>query len=113
MNIERDINKSREDLEMTKKKINERKPKEEKKSLKEFKKTTFLGKFEEDCICPITQQMMIDPVIAADGRSYEREAITEWLKNHNTSPCTNLVLVHKFLTPNLQLRSLIQTIKKI
>jgi hypothetical protein len=29
---------------------------------------------------------MIDPVIAADGYTYERESIDQWLKIHDTSP---------------------------
>jgi hypothetical protein len=33
--------------------------------------------------------MQTDPVICADGHSYERDAITRWLAAHNTSPKTN------------------------
>jgi len=33
-------------------------------------------------------QLMIDPVIAADGFTYEREAIELWLQGHDTSPRT-------------------------
>ena len=40
----------------------------------------------EQFICPITQELMVDPVIAEDERMYERSAITEWLMNHQTSP---------------------------
>lgn len=29
---------------------------------------------------------MRDPVIAADGHTYDREAIEMWLRNHDTSP---------------------------
>ncbi len=43
---------------------------------------------------------MINPVIAADGHTYEREAIEEWLKTHNTSPKTNLKLKHKKFIDN-------------
>ena len=31
------------------------------------------------CICPITHEVMEDPVVCADGHSYERAAITQWL----------------------------------
>jgi len=51
-------------------------------------------------ICPITQAIMCDPVVAADGHTYEREAITIWLENHNTSPKTNETLSSKQLLPN-------------
>lgn len=52
---------------------------------------------------------MKNPMVAADGFSYEEEAIEEWLRmGHDTSPMTNLRLNHKLLTPNQTLRSLIQ-----
>ena len=55
------------------------------------------------------QEVMENPHIAADGFSYEREAIEEWLKmGKDTSPMTNLKLNHKFLTRNHTLHSLIQ-----
>ena len=43
--------------------------------------------------CPITQEIMIDPVfLVGDGHTYEREAITTWLEQNNTSPLTNEIL---------------------
>ncbi|PIN19266.1 Non-specific serine/threonine protein kinase [Handroanthus impetiginosus] len=60
-------------------------------------------------LCPIYQDIMKNPHLAADGFSYEFEAIDEWLKSgHDTSPMTNLSLKHKLLTPNHALRFLIQ-----
>nr|DAD40932.1 TPA_asm: hypothetical protein HUJ06_015255 [Nelumbo nucifera] len=59
-------------------------------------------------LCPILQEVMKNPHVAADGFSYEWEAIEEWLRTgHETSPMTNLRLNHKLLTPNHTLRSLI------
>ncbi len=59
--------------------------------------------------CPITQDLMTDPVVAADGSTYERAAITKWIFEGNcTSPMTNDLLHDHQLTPNLNLRSLIQ-----
>ena len=52
---------------------------------------------------------MDNPHIAADGHSYELEAIEEWLRiGHDTSPVTNQKLKHKHLVPNNNLRFLIQ-----
>ncbi|PRQ48467.1 putative transferase, protein kinase RLK-Pelle-RLCK-IXb family [Rosa chinensis] len=60
-------------------------------------------------LCPISQEVMKNPHVAADGFSYELETIEEWLgMGHETSPMTNLRLKHTFLTPNHTLRSLIQ-----
>jgi hypothetical protein len=43
------------------------------------------------CFCKIIEELMRDPVCTADGQTYEREAIEEWFKGHDTSPATNLV----------------------
>ncbi|CAA0412230.1 unnamed protein product [Arabidopsis thaliana] len=60
-------------------------------------------------MCPILQEVMKNPHVAADGFSYELEAIQEWLSmGHDTSPMTNLRLDYQMLTPNHTLRSLIQ-----
>ncbi|TKY69960.1 putative U-box domain-containing protein 50 [Spatholobus suberectus] len=60
-------------------------------------------------LCPILQEVMKNPHVAADGFSYEVEAIEHWLQSgHDTSPMTNLRLKHTFLTPNHTLRSLIE-----
>lgn len=50
--------------------------------------------------CPITHDLMSDPVIAADGHTYERAAIEEWLQTNATSPMTNEALPHLDLIPN-------------
>ena len=63
--------------------------------------------YEKNFICPITQERMIDPVIAADGISYERTAIQKWLTDNDTSPKTNLDLEHKELISNITLKAMI------
>ena len=57
--------------------------------------------------CPITHCTLIDPVIAADGFTYERHAIERWLRSSDRSPSTNLPLPHRGVVPNLGLRSAI------
>ncbi|XP_043720102.1 U-box domain-containing protein 33-like [Telopea speciosissima] len=60
-------------------------------------------------LCPILREIMNDPHVAADGFTYEGEAIREWLEDgHDTSPMTNLKLSHLHLTPNHVLRQAIQ-----
>lgn len=58
--------------------------------------------------CPISMAIMNDPVIAADGHSYERIEIERWLQSNDTSPITNLRLAHKILIPNHALRNAIE-----
>jgi len=65
-------------------------------------------KVEEDppdeFLCPITQEIMQDPVVASDGHSYERKAIQEWIQKKPISPITNTPLESK-LYPNYSLKS--------
>jgi len=58
--------------------------------------------------CPITQEIMSDPVVANDGHTYERVAIEAWLLHHDTSPMTNQRLDNKTLTPSHTLKSMIR-----
>ena len=39
--------------------------------------------------CPISKDVMVDPVLAGDGFAYERIFIERWLKENATSPTTN------------------------
>lgn len=64
-------------------------------------------------ICPITQDVMEDPVVCADGHSYERAAITHWLLARDTSPSTNAPLPHKNVVPNHALRNLIAEVRGV
>lgn len=59
-------------------------------------------------ICPITQQIMTDPVTDRDGNTYERSAITEWLRMHNTSPITRRHMTVSELVPNRIVRELLE-----
>ncbi|PON90460.1 Beta-catenin [Trema orientale] len=59
-------------------------------------------------LCPITLEIMTDPVIVASGQSYERESIQKWFDSgHRTCPKTRQTLAHLSLTPNYALKALI------
>uniref|UniRef100_A0A3B3ZSJ6 WD repeat, SAM and U-box domain-containing protein 1 n=1 Tax=Periophthalmus magnuspinnatus TaxID=409849 RepID=A0A3B3ZSJ6_9GOBI len=59
----------------------------------------------DEFLGPITRELMRDPVIAADGYSYEREAIESWIRGKTkTSPMTNLPLQTTLLIPNRSLK---------
>lgn len=48
---------------------------------------------EDDFFCPISCELLKDPVLTSNGQTYERSVIEEWFKQgHNTDPKTNLVL---------------------
>ena len=68
-----------------------------------------MGKNEDVLLwntCPITLETFQDPVIAADGHTYERHAITQWFRTSDplTSPLTGLPLTSHELIPNHHLR---------
>lgn len=71
--------------------------------------------------CPLTKKLMHDPVIAADGYTYERQAIQDWFaNNHKTwnniqcvvSPLTGDILTTDMLFSNHQLFKEIQDYRK-
>lgn len=61
--------------------------------------------------CPLTLEVMADPVTAADGHSYERASIEQWLRSSSISPLTGAALAHRNVTPNHALRNAIQDFK--
>lgn len=58
----------------------------------------------EQYVCPITADLLIDPVVASDGHTYSREGIKAWLALKRTSPKTNEVMNSDQLFPNHLLR---------
>ena len=62
----------------------------------------------EGFVCSITAEIMTDPVSTSDGLTYERAAITQWLRTKDTSPKTGATLDSKILIPNYNHRSMIR-----
>ncbi|CAF1207109.1 unnamed protein product [Rotaria magnacalcarata] len=60
--------------------------------------------------CSLTRATVTDPVVAADGFTYERTAIENWLKANDCSPMTNEKLAHKDLTSNVLVKRLLDAI---
>ncbi|XP_058091009.1 U-box domain-containing protein 8 [Magnolia sinica] len=67
--------------------------------------------FPDDFKCPISLEIMSDPVILSSGHTFDRSSIQRWLDSGNrTCPITQLPLPpHPSLIPNHALRSLIST----
>ena len=59
-------------------------------------------------LCPITKQLMTDPVFTMDGQTYERSAIEAWLKTHDTAPATGKRLPSKKLVDNVSARGMVR-----
>ena len=55
--------------------------------------------------CPITLDIFVDPVLASDGYTYERVAITDWIDQYyQTSPMTRQFIE---LKPNRIVKQLV------
>ncbi|KAL6542761.1 hypothetical protein OROHE_010281 [Orobanche hederae] len=68
---------------------------------------TFLT-IPKDFCCPVSLDLMKDPVIISTGQTYERSSISRWMQEgHCTCPKTGQMLLHTKLTPNRVLRNLI------
>ncbi|PSS29035.1 U-box domain-containing protein [Actinidia chinensis var. chinensis] len=62
----------------------------------------------KDFCCPISLDLMRNPVIISTGQTYDRSSISRWIEEgHYTCPKTGQMLVDTRLVPNLVLRNLI------
>ena len=72
-----------------------------------------MSQIPKEFLCPITLSIMRDPVLMADGQTYERSAIEKALHASPLSPLTKQPLSMKDATPNYALKSLIENFLKI
>ena len=78
----------------------------------EKKQKVALADIAKEFICPITQELPFDPVMAKDGKIYERTAILEWFRKKDgdaTSPSTGKVIDTE-LVPVVQARNTIESL---
>mmetsp|Transcript_10015 Transcript_10015/g.36619 ORF Transcript_10015/g.36619 Transcript_10015/m.36619 type:complete len:244 (+) Transcript_10015:206-937(+) len=61
-----------------------------------------------DFVCPISRDVFHNPVIAADGKTYDFKYIREWLRVRQVSPLTNMSMAHYNLEPNVAVRNQIE-----
>ena len=62
----------------------------------------------DEFVCPISLEVMKDPVMSRSGQNYDRRAILEWLYQGNTNcPLTRQPLKPSFLVPNNCLKMMI------
>ncbi|VVB12803.1 unnamed protein product [Arabis nemorensis] len=76
----------------------------------DFRRYTSLSEanIPADFRCPITLELMRDPVVVSTGQTYDRESIDLWIQSgHNTCPKTGQILKHTNLIPNRALKNLI------
>jgi hypothetical protein len=61
--------------------------------------------------CPITHDLMVDPVVDPEGNTYDRASIEQWLARNPTSPITRSRMTKDDLKPNRALADAIATLK--
>lgn len=65
----------------------------------------------KELCCPITHQLFYDPVLAADGITYEREALTMYFQSQNRSPMTR-EKIPTTLIPNVNMKNRVRRLLK-
>lgn len=61
--------------------------------------------------CPISLEIMRDPVMTTQGHTYERSTIQAWFDSgHKTDPLTNQPLLNETLITNYAIKSIIESI---
>ena len=58
-------------------------------------------------LCPLTLEVMLEPVLDAEGNTYERSALLKWIQEYRTSPISRQPLSETMLVPNNALRDTI------
>ncbi|XP_062157253.1 U-box domain-containing protein 1-like [Alnus glutinosa] len=70
---------------------------------------TVVPNIPDEFRCPISLDLMRDPVIVASGHTYDRNSIAQWINSgHYTCPKSGQTLLHMALVPNYALKSLMQ-----
>ena len=74
----------------------------------EDRKAYRTGGVPESFLCPISMEVMRNPVICSDGHTYEKAVVEDWLTRSDRSPMTNEKLANMTLIPNHALRATIE-----
>ena len=62
-----------------------------------------------EVMCPITHELMKDPVVICDGYTFERHAIENWFQRSWTNPMTGAPVGSVALIPNISVRIMCQS----
>lgn len=82
-------------------------------SLSPDSKESEMDSYFEHFLCPISLEIMEDPVMTVDGSSYERASIEAWFQKTDRDPLTNEIVTSKALIPNKALKSAIQAAREL
>ena len=68
---------------------------------------------KEELECPITDEIMKEPVVTPSGNSYEKKALQDWIKIKQTDPKSVKPLNENQIYPNLLMGNVIDKFKKL
>ena len=68
---------------------------------------------KEELECPITDEIMKEPVVTPSGNSYEKKALQDWLKVKQADPKSAEPLNNNQIYPNLFMGNVINKFKKL
>ena len=66
----------------------------------------------EWALCPISTEIMVDPVATRYGHSYEKDALVDYIEDHEKDPTENMPLTLSDMFPNRQLQEAIMIWQK-
>lgn len=72
-----------------------------------------LASIEENMVCPITHELMSDPVVSPNGHTYERSHVLRWIQAEGTSPMTREPLTAGQLNRSRDLAEIIRQFRAI
>ena len=65
----------------------------------------------DDLMCPISLQLLVDPVITPSGQTYSRASIEQQIERAGIDPVTREPLTKEMLYPNLFARAVVEALR--
>lgn len=63
---------------------------------------------DDTLLCPISQELMTDPVMTPYGHCFQRSFIEEWVDLHGTCPLTSKPLEKSQLIPSFTVKAIVE-----
>jgi len=71
------------------------------------------SKVPDEFICPISREFMSDPYATPSGRSFQKEAIIQWVKDNRKDPFSQKLISERDVVPNVALKLAIQDYRQM
>ena len=81
-------------------------------ALREYQQQNDMLPTKEEIICPISKNIMVDPVITPYGTSYDKQSLLIYLQTNDTDPIVKKKLTEEMLEDNYILKEKIKEYMK-